>query len=217
MTSVIPKASPATPDRTIPTSGLDEIAAVLPDAVKAAMQKAIPEKFAPAFAAAFAAEFADAMIAALREPEPTAQAPGVNVFTDMSTGRKVTFTCLPGCDMDHSADSAVPQHPDDIYCNVPGDDGSLSLVGQLCEGHGPEEFRVLSWHIDVHPFSSHVAQRRPVANVEVIEDHYIQDLDPDALAEVIGVLQDRVDSLRAAHTRLIELRGAYRDAAGASA
>lgn len=192
---------------------LDEVIADLPDAVKAAMQKVIPEQYTPEFAARFAA----GMIAVLRESQQDTPASGVNVFTDKATGKQVTFTCLPGCSMDHSADRAVPQHPDDVYCIVPGDEGSLSLVGSLCEGRGAEEFRLLGWHIDVHPFSSHIAQRQPVANVEVIDDHYTEDLDPDGLAYVIDVLQSRVDSLRTAHTRLVELRAAYQAGTGTSA
>jgi len=220
--------STVTPDNTTPTAdtpdtglghprpynlGLDEVIAALPDAVKEAMQKAIPEKYTPEFAEKFAAT----MIAIFCAEEQNADGPRRFTFTNRLTGEEVTVRCMDGCTLDHNADTETPSYPADVYCHIFGDDATLPVDGPLCEGNGPEEFRVLGWHIDVTPFSSQIVQRQPVVTVEVLDDHCIEDLDPDGLTDVIDVLQARVDSLRNAHTQLVELRAAYQAATGTSA
>jgi hypothetical protein len=130
-------------------------------------------------------------------------------FINKVTGEKQSVTCMPGCDLDPSKNTDRPVHPEDICCQASGTTAGLPLYGPMCDGRTPEEFRVLAWQIDLHPFSTKVARRLPHVNIEAIDDHWIEDLDPDALATVIGQLQEQVDSLRAAHAQLVEARADY--------
>ncbi|MET7944162.1 hypothetical protein [Streptomyces sp. NPDC005302] len=45
----------------------------------------------------------------------------------------------------------------------------------------PEEYQVLSAVIKVEPASPQIAERLPFAVVELVDDHFIEDLDPDGL------------------------------------
>lgn len=127
-------------------------------------------------------------------------------FTSRVTGQKETFTCMPGCDIDHAKDVETPTAPEDICCITWGESIELPVLGSLCNGSGAEEFCVLSWQIDMHPFSVKMGQRLPHVNIEVLDDQWIEDLDPDALVTVIGQLQKQVDSLRSAHAQLVTVR-----------
>jgi hypothetical protein len=130
-------------------------------------------------------------------------------FISTVTGEDVTATCMPGCTVDHKANSDTPTHPHDIYCDIPGTVGELPLYGPLCNTRGPEDFRFLSWQIGSRPLSARPTERLPFVAIEVIDDHYIEYLDPDALEMIIGRLQKRVDSLREAHAQLANVRTAY--------
>ena len=130
-------------------------------------------------------------------------------FTSAVTGEKVTATCMPGCTVDHEADSNRPEHPHDIYCNIPGTAGELPLYGPLCDAGSPEDFRFLSWQIESRPFSGRPAERLPFVSIEAIDDHYIEYLDPDSLEMVISRLQKQVNSLREAHAQLVNVRTVY--------
>ncbi|PVE04354.1 DUF6907 domain-containing protein [Streptomyces scopuliridis] len=150
--------------------------------------------------------------AALSDSEPAVGASAVRrtfTFTSAVTGEKVTATCMPGCTVDHEADSNTPEHPHDIYCNIPGTAGELPLYGPLCDTGSPKDFRFLSWQIESRPFSGQPAERLPFVAIEAIDDHYIEYLDPDTLEMVIGRLQKRVESLREAHAQLVNVRTAY--------
>ncbi|WEH18512.1 hypothetical protein [Streptomyces sp. VNUA24] len=151
--------------------------------------------------------------AAPTEHEPAAMgAPTVRrtfTFTNAVTGENVTATCMPGCTVDHDADNNRPEHPHDIYCNIPGTVGELPLYGPLCDTGSPEDFRFLGWQIESRPFSARPAERLPFVAIEAIDDHYIEYLDPDTLEMVISRLQKQVDSLREAHAQLVNVRTAY--------
>ncbi|MFD8220027.1 DUF6907 domain-containing protein [Streptomyces sp. NPDC059697] len=150
--------------------------------------------------------------AAPSDSEPAMGASAVRrtfTFTSSVTGEKVTATCMPGCTVDHEADSNTPEHPHDIYCNIPGTAGELPLYGPLCDTGSPEDFRFLSWQIESRPFSGRPAERLPFVAIEAIDDHYIEYLDPDTLETVISRLQKQVDSLREAHAQLVNVRTAY--------
>ena len=73
----------------------------------------------------------------------------------------------------------------------------------------PEEYRVLSYTMNMRPYANVVAQRIAHVSVELIDDHWVENLDPDGLAMVINTLAERLDGLREAHTRLIEVRAQY--------
>ena len=131
-------------------------------------------------------------------------------FTSSLTGEKITVRCMPGCTLDHAEDSSKSTHPEDIYCQLDGDDIELPLFGPLCTTGRPEEFRVLAWHIGLRQYATQIPQRLPYASIEFLEDHWIEGLDPDALAIVIAQLQRQVDSLQRAHAELTAVRAAYR-------
>ncbi len=146
-----------------------------------------------------------------RDSEPAVGASAVRrtfTFTSAVTGEKVTATCMPGCTVDHEADSNTPEHPHDIYCNIPGTASELPLYSPLCDTGSPEDFRFLSWQVESRPFSGRPAERLPFVAIEVIDDHYIEYLDPDTLEMVISLLQKQVDSLREAHAQLVNVRNA---------
>lgn len=133
-------------------------------------------------------------------------------FVSASTGQEMTFTCMPGCVIDHSGDAGRAVHPHDIYCRADGATTELPLYGPLCESSGPEEFLFLGWQINVEPFARKLGRRLPHMNIEAVNDHWIEDLDPDALASVIDQVQQQVDSLRAAHAQLVAVRAQYASA-----
>jgi hypothetical protein len=136
----------------------------------------------------------------------TAAEPRTWTFTSTVTGEPVTVTCLPGCTRDHALDIATPTHPQDIYCwTDKADDVTLPV-----ESVGVYERRILSTRLEVHPFSTAVAERLPCAVVEVIEEYWIGGLDPEALELVIDTLAERVDAMRRAHAELVAARAEYR-------
>ncbi|MFF4166907.1 DUF6907 domain-containing protein [Streptomyces sp. NPDC001741] len=122
------------------------------------------------------------------------------------TGERMTFTCLPGCDLDHNRDVSKPVSPDDIWCQTPRTDVTLPIN----ENGTPEEFRVLGITLNVRPWDASMSQRLPHASIEVIDDCWIEGLDPDALANVIDTLAERVNVLRESHAQLVKLRAEYR-------
>lgn len=128
-------------------------------------------------------------------------------FTNSETGQPSTVTCMPECTLDHKADTATPTHPDDIYCWADPEDADVALPID-CTGT-PEDYRVLNSRVEVHPFAGAVAHRLPFAVIEVIDEHFISGLDPDALATVINVLAGRLNSLRRTHDDLVRIRAKH--------
>lgn len=132
-------------------------------------------------------------------------APRTWTFTDRATGEVTAVTCMPGCVEDHGGENFAA----DICCytsdgkaaTLPIDDGAV------------EDRRVLGVGIRCTPYGGPMAARVPHAVVELVEDRYIEDLDPDGLAVLIDTLQDRVEALRAAHAELVSVRAGYMAAA----
>jgi hypothetical protein len=117
--------------------------------------------------------------AAPSDSEPAVGASAVRrTFTSAVTGEKVTAPCMPGCTVDHDGDSNTPEHPHDIYCNIPGTAGELPLYGPLCDTGSPEDFRFLSWQIECLPFSARPAEQLPFVAIEAIDDHLHRGPDP---------------------------------------
>lgn len=127
-------------------------------------------------------------------------------FIDRTTGDLMTVTCMPGCEMDHSTDIETPSHPDDIWCQSIRRDLTLPVN----DSGKPEEVTVLGWTLNVRPFDAKLSARRPHACVEVMEDAWIEDLDPDAFEGVIDALEERVKLMREAHAELLRIRAEYR-------
>jgi hypothetical protein len=143
----------------------------------------------------------------------TAAAPAASVtpartwsFVDRRTGESVAYRCMDGCTLDHSRDEGRVKYREDIWCWFW--DRPLSLP--VNETGTPEELNVLSTVIKVEPWSPTIAHRLPFAVVELIDDQFIDGLDPDGYETLINTLQNRVDQMREGHRRLVEVRASYR-------
>ncbi|MFD5940246.1 DUF6907 domain-containing protein [Streptomyces griseus] len=129
-------------------------------------------------------------------------------FVDRRTGRRLEVTCMRGCDADHSLDAAEPSDPSDIWCQIDSTDVCLPINSNGT----PENMRVLSATLNMLPFSESIALRAPHVSVEVIQDEWIEGLDPDGLATVIGTLRERLEHLEQMHGRLEVARAEWRGA-----
>lgn len=127
-------------------------------------------------------------------------------FIDRRTGETVLYACMEGCTLDHSREVGRSNFREDIWCWFW--DESLTLP--VNENGEPEEFRVLSTVVKVEPWAPEIAHRLPFAVIELVDDHFIDGLDPDGLETVINTLSARVAQMRATHRRLVEIRAAYR-------
>lgn len=148
------------------------------------------------------------MSTVLRSP---AAAPAASVtprswsFIDRRTGETVAYECMAGCTLDHSREAGQSNFREDIWCWFW--DESLTLP--VDEAGRPEERRVLSTVVKVEPWAPDVAHRLPFAVIELVDDHFIDGLDPDGLETVINTLAGRVEEMRAVHRRLVEVRAGY--------
>ncbi|MEU1497310.1 hypothetical protein [Streptomyces sp. NPDC005732] len=100
---------------------------------------------------------------------------------------------------------ASPTFPEDVWCWF----WAEGLTLPVNENGTPEEYRVLSTVIKVEPSSPKIAERLPFAVVELVDDHFIDGLDPDGLETVIRTLSDRLDQMRATHRQLVDVRAEY--------
>jgi len=127
-------------------------------------------------------------------------------FIDRRTGEERVYRCMDGCTLDHTHEQGRDVNPEDLWCWTTPE----SLTLPVNTDGRPEEFRVLSTVIKVEPWSPVIAQRLPYATVELVDDHFIEGLDPDGLETVINTLAGRLDQMRATHRRLVEVREEYR-------
>ncbi|MFF0736849.1 DUF6907 domain-containing protein [Streptomyces chartreusis] len=132
--------------------------------------------------------------------------PGTWSFVNRHTGEPMAYTCMDGCTLDHSHEQGREVFPEDLWCWTPPEAMTLPVN---TDGR-PEEFRVLSTVIKVEPHSPTIAQRLPYATIELVDDHFIEGLDPDGLETVINTLAARLDQMRATHGRLVRVREEYR-------
>ncbi|MEV7975392.1 hypothetical protein [Streptomyces sp. NPDC086519] len=112
---------------------------------------------------------------------------------------------MPGCTLSHKEDMAEPVFREDIWCWF----WAQGLTLPVNENGSPEEFRVLDTVIKVEPWSAKISERLPFAVVELVDDHFIDGLDPDGLETVINALAGRLEQMRATHRELVEVRAAY--------
>ncbi|MFJ8871063.1 DUF6907 domain-containing protein [Streptomyces sp. NPDC102473] len=126
-------------------------------------------------------------------------------FIDRTTDQSQQVTCMAGCTADHSLEMRIPTHPDDIWCQAVSENVTLPVN----ESGTPENVRVLGSTLNVMPFSKTIAYRLPHVSIEIMQDAWIEDLDPDGLATVIGTLEERVEQLRRAHAELVRVRADY--------
>lgn len=126
-------------------------------------------------------------------------------FINRYTGQTMTVTCMQDCSLNHGREIGRSCFPEDIWCWTTPDPLTLPVN----ENGTPEEYRVLDTVIKVEPWSPLLAQRLPYAVVELVDDHYIEGLDPDGLDTVINTLAHRLDQMRATRQRLVEIRAEY--------
>lgn len=128
-------------------------------------------------------------------------------FINRRTGESVAYTCMDGCTINHHArEVGRAVFPEDVWCWTWGERMTLPVN----ENGTPEEMAVLSTVIKVEPFSPTISQRLPYAVVELVDDQFIENLDPDGYETVINTLADRLEQMRATHRRLVEVRETYR-------
>lgn len=135
----------------------------------------------------------------------TTPPPRTWTFTNRYTGEPTSFTCMDGCTIDHSRDFGTPTFPEDVFCWSAVERVTLPVN----ENGKPEEYNVLGTILKVEPFSSKIAERLPYATVELVDDHFVENLDPDGFETVINTLAERLEAMRATHRRLVETRNAY--------
>lgn len=153
------------------------------------------------------------VVRVLADKQPAGDKPRTWTFTNRRTGEPVTFSCMPGCTIDHERQLETPQAPEDVVCWIDSKHATLPINA---DGQ-PEELRVFSTVVKVEPFSTKLSLRKPYAAVEVIDDVWIEDLDADSLEAVINTVAERVDAMREMHARLVQLHGEYNPVADASA
>lgn len=142
---------------------------------------------------------------AISTPAQSVAEPRTWTFTNRYTGKPQVVTCMEGCTLNHTSDIERPTAPEDIWCWTSPEDVTLPVN----ENGTPEEFRVLSTIIKVEPWSQKLAERIPFAVVELVDDHFIDGLDPDGLATVIRTLSERLETMRETHARLVAVRAEY--------
>ncbi|AVH59970.1 hypothetical protein C4B68_34015 [Streptomyces dengpaensis] len=107
--------------------------------------------------------------------------------------------------MNHDREVGATVFPEDVWCWFWSDPLTLPV-----NEHGtPEEFKVLDTVVKVEPWSPKIAERIPFAVIELVDDMFIDGLDPDGLATVIRTLSDRLEQMRETHARLVAVRSEY--------
>lgn len=137
---------------------------------------------------------------------PQATQPPTWQFIDRRTGETVHHQCLVGCTISHARDMGRAVFREDVWCWTEAEPLTLPVN----ENGTPEEYTILETLIKVEPWSPTIAHRLPFAVVELVDDHFIDGLDPDGLETVINTLAGRLDQMRATHRRLVEVREEYR-------
>lgn len=140
--------------------------------------------------------------AGVRPPEP----PRTWSFTDRTTGETVPYTCMAGCTANHTVDMEEPVFAQDIWCQTSAPDETLPVS----VSPDPVDMRVLGITLNVIPHSPVMSMRMPFVGVEIVADHWLENLDPDGLATVISTLERRVEMLKVTHGQLLDARDEYR-------
>lgn len=139
-----------------------------------------------------------------RESVEEPAAPRTWSFIDRRSGERHEVTCLPGCIVPHEREIARGSVADDVWCMT--QDPSDLWLPVSTGGQDAVEVRLLSANLRQDHFSSSLAKRVPHAVVEILEDSFIDALDPDGLATVILGLEEQLKQMRGLHAQLVELR-----------
>lgn len=137
---------------------------------------------------------------------PPAGPPRTFTFTNLWNGDPITVQCMVGCESSHETHTATPSQPEDVDCTAAGEDVELPFV----QGTSNGARLMLRPEIHVTPFSSILAERLPTVSVEVVDDGWFSNQDPDGLDQIADFLQGRVDALRAASVQLAAVRAEYK-------
>jgi hypothetical protein len=88
----------------------------------------------------------------------------------------------------------------------------VSVPGEPGEGPKVIDLPLLSAAMNVHPYRPDRRQRKPTVSLELLEDvAWIEDLDPDGLADVIGKLRAQCDRLEHVHAQLVAARADWEE------
>lgn len=127
---------------------------------------------------------------------------------DRHTGMPLNITCMSGCSGLHLEAAAGTAHADDVWC-IQYDQANTTELVIGCGSDKGTDWATLSVAIKSSPAHPDPDKRIPHASVEVTEDHYIEDLDPDGLAIVIDAIERRAAEMRIRHAELIRIRNEY--------
>lgn len=144
--------------------------------------------------------------AATRQTE--AEKPHTWTIADSDSRMPLNITCMSGCNGIHPEEKTGIARATEVTCAQYDTANKVEME----IGYGDERFggyATLSVEIHSDPVHPDPAKRVPVAAVEVMEDEYIEDLDPDALADVINKFEQRVAAMRIRHTELVRTRAEY--------
>lgn len=134
---------------------------------------------------------------------PTGE-PKTWTVADSDTGMPLTVTCMSGCHGFHLEAAAGTATAEDICC-AQYDKANTTELPIGCGSNKYDAWSTLSVEIKSQPFHPDEARRTPLAAIEVTEDHYIEDLDPNELAVVIDKLDQRVAAMRIRHAQFTQI------------
>ncbi|MGW0169527.1 DUF6907 domain-containing protein [Streptomyces sp. NPDC003343] len=137
-----------------------------------------------------------------------ADRPATWTVADSKTGMPLKVTCMSGCHGFHLEASSGTAEAEDLCCAQYDKANTVELpIG--CGADTTAEWSTLSVEIKSMPFHPDEGKRVPTAAVEVTDDHYIEDLDPDGLAAVIDKLEQRAAAMRVRHAEFVRIRDDY--------
>lgn len=149
---------------------------------------------------------------ALAYEAATTKAPTGEPFTwtiaDEDSGLPLHVTCMSGCQSLHTEKAFGMSRAADVNC-AQYDTANPTELQIGCGGEDLDRHATLSVEIHSDPVHPDPAKRVPLAAVELMEDKYIEDLDPNALGVVIDKLDNRVAAMRIRHAELIRIRDEY--------
>ncbi|MFG3586579.1 DUF6907 domain-containing protein [Streptomyces sp. NPDC047990] len=129
-------------------------------------------------------------------------------IADSQTGMPLNGVCMVGCHGGHLELGSGRGTAEEVLCTQ-YDQANSTELPISCGSDDGEDWATLSVEIKSYPVHPDEEKRIPLAAIEVTEDHYIEDLDPDGLAVVIDKLQQRVNAMHIRHAELIRARNEY--------
>ncbi|CAG6392343.1 hypothetical protein NMG29_25865 [Streptomyces cocklensis] len=129
------------------------------------------------------------------QPAPSAEAPPTWTITT-TTGYTAAGYLPPWAEDDPSATDVPPQYfateLADITHHQPF--SGLGMTVSVTDVPGAEAV-ILSGSIDCAPYSEDPTARLPVVNLQLVDDYWLHNLDPDQLAAIATQLRTQADHL----------------------